>query len=240
MIAIIPPNLTPAAIEDHIEDKMAAYSEALEVPEYDHECYCLGNDATKEIRAQVEEKFGNFNEIRDRYWKQVREEKLSRESQNALWTKLTSDYIEMNDHLRKTHPGMKAPEADCEECKGTGLYKSTSNPNGNWDWYVVGGRWDGTIKDNYQSSEKGYNWGPQHHTLENNSLPVKDALENWNPDNHVGYAMLTPDGKWVAKGDMGWFGMSNDKVEQSDWNDQVKAFYADHQDHLLVALDCHT
>jgi hypothetical protein len=28
----------------------------------------------------------------------------------------------------------------CGECKGTGIYKSTYNPNSKWDWYSIGGR----------------------------------------------------------------------------------------------------
>lgn len=38
-------------------------------------------------------------------------------------------------------------DKECESCKGTGVYKTTYNPDSRWDWYSVGGRWSGALSD---------------------------------------------------------------------------------------------
>ncbi|GJM78138.1 hypothetical protein HMSSN139_06340 [Paenibacillus sp. HMSSN-139] len=56
------------------------------------------------------------------------------------------------------------------------------------------------------------------------------------------YAVITPDGKWHAKGDMGWFGMGSETSEEarnfntSYFDTFIKT--AD-PDHYLVVVDCH-
>ena len=55
----------------------------------------------------------------------------------------------------------------------------------------------------------------------------------------VPYAFVK-DGKWVAKGDMGWWGMSNDHESQDDWNakfyEMLNSLPPETQ---LTAVDCH-
>jgi len=55
-----------------------------------------------------------------------------------------------HDKLEKktleNHPLYQKPDPKCEECEGTGEYMTTCNPDGHWDWYVVGGRWAGMLK----------------------------------------------------------------------------------------------
>lgn len=56
----------------------------------------------------------------------------------------------------------------------------------------------------------------------------------------VPYA-LVKDGQWIAKGDMGWFGMSRDKVEQADWNRNVNELLDSLPDDTpITVVDCHT
>lgn len=55
----------------------------------------------------------------------------------------------------------------------------------------------------------------------------------------VPYAIVK-DGKWFAEDEMGWFGCSDDKIEQGDWNTQVQRLYDDlPPDTLLTLVDCH-
>lgn len=53
------------------------------------------------------------------------------------------------------------------------------------------------------------------------------------------YAVLK-DGQWFAKGEMGWFGMSNDELTETDWlqkfNEMIDALP---DDTLLTVVDCH-
>lgn len=56
----------------------------------------------------------------------------------------------------------------------------------------------------------------------------------------VPYAVLK-DGKWYQKGEMGWFGMSNDDMLQDEWNDEFWKLLATlDDDTLLTLVDCHT
>jgi hypothetical protein len=55
----------------------------------------------------------------------------------------------------------------------------------------------------------------------------------------VPYAMVI-EGEWLQKGEMGWFGMSNDEISQDDWNKKVRETYESLDDDVLISLyDCH-
>ena len=44
--------------------------------------------------------------------------------------------------------------SDESGCGGTGTYRSTYNPNAQWDWWVVGGRWNGWLAPPEAQPEK--------------------------------------------------------------------------------------
>ncbi|HEX5362362.1 MAG TPA: hypothetical protein VFW49_14950 [Fluviicoccus sp.] len=53
------------------------------------------------------------------------------------------------------------------------------------------------------------------------------------------YAVVK-DGEWIAKGEMGWFGMSDDKDSQSDWNRKVNELLDSLPDDTpITVVDCH-
>lgn len=53
------------------------------------------------------------------------------------------------------------------------------------------------------------------------------------------YAVVK-DSQWLAKGEMGWFGMSNDTEEQGDWNRKVNEMLdALPDDTTITVVDCH-
>lgn len=53
------------------------------------------------------------------------------------------------------------------------------------------------------------------------------------------YAVVM-DGRWIAKGEMGWFGMSNDDVTQADWDKRVSDLLDALPDGTpLTIVDCH-
>ena len=49
----------------------------------------------------------------------------------------------------------------------------------------------------------------------------------------------TPDGIWHQQGRMGWFGMSEDEVSDSDWEQEVKSYLAANPDTITVVCDLH-
>jgi len=56
------------------------------------------------------------------------------------------------------------------------------------------------------------------------------------------YAVITPDGKWNAPGDMGWFGCSteNNEDDAKFQNEFFANFIEPYQDKFIAILDCHT
>ena len=53
------------------------------------------------------------------------------------------------------------------------------------------------------------------------------------------YALLK-DGVWYVKGEMGWWGMSNDKMSQGEWNAQVAKLLDELPDDTRITIvDCH-
>lgn len=55
----------------------------------------------------------------------------------------------------------------------------------------------------------------------------------------IPYAIVR-EGGWLGKGDMGWFGMSANEMDQDMWSDAVHGIYSKQEpDTLLTLLDCH-
>ena len=53
------------------------------------------------------------------------------------------------------------------------------------------------------------------------------------------FAVLTPEGEWYEKGEMGWFGISSNEKEISEWKKTVKELYEKYQECLVAVGDCH-
>ena len=104
----------------------------------------------------------------------------------------------------------------CTQCKGTGIYMSTYNPQSRWDWWVVGGRWEGMF-----DGEKDI-----------------DLVRNIKRE-EVASHIVTPDGIWHARGNVGWWGMFDATVSDEEWDNTVKGICAEHLDHVAVNIDCH-
>ena len=79
------------------------------------------------------------------------------------------------------------------------------------------------IKDNYQSSKNGFNFGEKHHTISNNII---DDLTKIKEENFP-FAIITPDGNWNEKGSMGWWGCVSDEKDKDDWKSIVRNIFID-------------
>jgi len=123
---------------------------------------------------------------------------------------------------------------DGSGCGGTGKQMSTYNPDSKWDWYSIGGRWDGEIAEleAIDDGENGFNFGDQFHTYGRNLVKMADATDV------PPYAFLTPDGIWIGKGEMGW-GMSQGDEDHKDWQQKWEETRRDFSEHYAVQLDCH-
>lgn len=102
-----------------------------------------------------------------------------------------------------------------------GSVYSEYNPDSKWDWWYVRGSWiDGFPEEG-------------------------DKIKNIDPgvlDKVVTYAVITPDGKWHAPGEMGWFACSSETDDEwDDWAKHYKERFIDSADPnmYLILVDCH-
>lgn len=153
-----------------------------------------------------------------------------------------------------------------EKNQETNKYGYWENPNAKWDWYEVGGRWSNMIltksgiKVDYamlkdidwscmkarakKNAEKTWDSNPQGIERYFSGIYKNDTRESFikRQSEFATYAVITPDGKWHSKGDMGWFGISSEgKDDSTKWADNFyDAFIKDaDQELILVIVDCH-
>ena len=98
-----------------------------------------------------------------------------------------------------------------------GSILSTYNPKAKWDWYQVGGRWRGDIPgDKVKMSEVDI-----------------DTID-------TPYAFVTTDGEWVERGEMGWFGISSNEMNEDEWDAKFREYLKTlDKDIILTLVDCH-
>jgi hypothetical protein len=125
---------------------------------------------------------------------------------------------------------------------------STYNPQSQWDWYSVGGRWGGgwrfksAVDYDYigtQSSAFGMSEDADKELATDCGRVGDIAPETF--DGTWGYVTL--DGEWVEKAKMGWWGMS-DADESESGEAKWKKHYMDWlaslpKDAWVVNVDCH-
>lgn len=204
---IVPPDTDD--VEDAVENLLSQYDENEEVESYDTECWaCHGTLVVTEPCGTCHGA-GFVGGI----------------DNNGVSTQ--QECPECKGARQVSHP--------CDECHLTGVIESTYNPNSKWDWWIVGGRWDGLVSAKGQrrpSSDGGFNFEPGHNSPYRNSCLVKQLK----PEN-IPFALVTPDSVWHEKGNMGWWGVVSN--ENADWNEVAHAILAAYPDHLIVGVDCH-
>jgi DNA-binding transcriptional MerR regulator len=207
---IVPPD--EHQVKSFIAEQMEPYCENTEVELY--VCYSL-----EEAAADLERDIKRLEQI------------LRRQNPDYNLDKCR----DLLAKLRRTTPEEKYAEHIRlhERFDDQGQPISTYNPDSKWDWYRIGGRWDGWITGNEQSSEGGFNFGAQHETLANNAATTEQVLAA----GKIPHAIITPDGEWHERGQMGWW--ANLITENEDWDSDAKAILARYPGHRLVILDAH-
>ncbi len=100
---------------------------------------------------------------------------------------------------------------------------STYNPDSKWDWYAIGGRWDGWINDRDTSAE----------SISDNIAPIEQAIAR----DKIPHAIITPDGQWHERGQMGWW--ANLLTENENWDPESKDLLGRYPGYRLVIVDAH-
>jgi len=226
-VALVPSDTPVGKLSEVLNQKFAPFDENLEVLPYDHDCYCLGNVAKKAGREHADKTVATIETLRDGYWELP--------EPRPEWDDHIKEWRVASDSVEKVHPLFGKPDPECDECKGTGKYESTRNPQSKWDWWRVGGRWDGRIQAKPRESDNGFNWGDQHQLPDHNTILVKDM-----PGGFVScFAVLTPEGEWIERGQMGWWGMVSGDTGDAVWQEQLKGIFARYSECLAVGCDLH-
>ncbi len=75
------------------------------------------------------------------------------------WEAYIKPRVDDEQAMFAAHPDREKPNPGCEECNGEGTTASTYNPKSRWDWYTVGGRWQGLL-DGYDPDDD-----PENHEM---------------------------------------------------------------------------
>lgn len=224
-------------LSDLIGEKLEPFDENLDVPEYDRKCYCINRIAFRESDKMAQEKYGEISLLRETFYE--KEEVIAAQSAHdeekldTLWKEYLKPYNDFREASEKEHPLYEKPDPECNECHGTGLYKSEYNPQSKWDWYIIGGRWAGEARK----------IAPLYH---GNILSVSGLLEhdcklggdvNNKNESYYPFSILAPESEWIERGNMGWWGMVSD--EKDNWPDVLKETLTKYQDHYGVLVDVH-
>lgn len=138
----------PDNLESAVGEALSSYDENVEVPRYRDACWCVGLAAEQHVRETY------TNSAYEKARAKFKAPKYDEEKCGALFApkhvqRAWHDFVEpiekKSEALRKKHKLYKKPDPTCEDCKGTGRVWSTRNPQSKWDWYVIGGRWDGKL-----------------------------------------------------------------------------------------------
>lgn len=185
--------------------------------------------------------------------------------------KLLARYDEnlvVDEHEAECYCVQPESQADpnCDNCKGTGKYRTCYNPDSKWDWYTVGGRWSGCLDPDYDPEDDARNYElcracggsginkkkAQAKCLQCDGtgiavkfVQVQHDKGNFKPtceidEEFIPFAYVTPDGVWHKRAKMGWFGVAHDEQQQQDWHrefNQDKQAYANST--IAVVIDCH-
>ena len=189
-------------IDGFISQQMEPFNENAEVPAY--VAYSL-EQAAEDLKQQIH----RFELI------------LSREEPHFNLDKCR----EQLEQLRQTTPEQHFQDRlrFHERFNDQGEPLSNYNPDSKWDWYVVGGRWDGWINDRETSAEQ----------FADNIATTEQAIER----DKIPHAIITPDGEWHENGQMSWWGMM--LTENEDWDAEAMKLFASYPAYQVIIVDAH-
>jgi len=107
------------------------------------------------------------------------------------------------------------------------------NPDSKWDWYSIGGRWDGflPLKEVDEDGERLTASEAYFHEID---------WEYMLKEGYPPFCFINEDGEWFEKGEMGWWGVTFDEKPEDTW----KTLFADYlkevdSDCLVTVVDFH-
>lgn len=234
-LVILPEGTALDDVPAAVENLMAPYDETRRYEPYQRPCWCIGLKARREVQEEVEKAYP-AEELRSAFAELPDEERTQ-----ERWLAMNRPRVAMSEQRFEAHPLKEMPSEKCADCEGTGVYVCADNPHGKWDWYEIGGRWDGWIHgpESEHAAHTHHRLNPDapRDDLRNNTRLVRDIPIA--ESHYVPFALLTPDGEWHQAGIMHTWAIVTDAISPGVWHGQVKAILTRYPEHLAVAVDCH-
>lgn len=71
------------------------------------------------------------------------------------------------------------------------------------------------------------------------NMPVQSVLERWDDGDFAPFAIVTPSGQWIERGQMGWWAMVTNEKDVEDWDKSCLAIFSEHFEGTIITVDCH-
>lgn len=190
---------------------------------YQVPCSCIGEVARIEAWRQVD----SSPEGRD--WHGALQLARARRDENTEREILRRRYRRARS-IEQAHPQFGRVTAGCEICQGNAVYRVSRDPSQHYDWWMIGGRWDGLF-------------GPVG-GLAGNVARLEDLRGRIYPA-----AVVTPEGDWhdgpLTLPSNVEFREARDVPEEelaalSAWQRSFEVFVERYRGHVAVAVDCHS
>jgi hypothetical protein len=235
----------------------------LEAPEHDEPCNCTWERDREQAAAKASHAVGaTLAQLRKQYQDEHPE---CRTQPSEGWKAFSLPWWRAYLAALEADSYAEAPDPDCDGCGGTGRLATTSNPEGKWDWYRVGGRYQGALTG-FDPEEDPDNWetcsrcsGTGQHPdaagedrcgwCQGRGKRLKD-FPYWKPywgdsipaaavrPDFVSYAVVTPLGEWHEREQIPSWDPRREDAEEA-WKNQVRALLAQYRDCFATILDCH-
>jgi len=226
---ILPEKVERKAVRAYVEKVLEPYDENMEVAPYARPCGCGEWRAQQRADAIAAEETGlTWDALRETFRLKPEEERTQ-----EAWTEHVASLREAEK--RALARMEQKPDPDCSECHGRGTYTSTYNPNRKWDWWQIGGRWDGVLRGKEPLYINGFTLADFHERVGHNLVKMAELTRECMP-----FAFVLPDGTWLQQGEMRWWGIvQREDVSPEMWEtktlDALKARYGGLR---VVAVDC--
>lgn len=113
---------------------------------------------------------------------------------------------------------------------------SSNNPDGKWDWYEIGGRFNGRIRGIEIPR-------PEHSpvSIDANTISASELLQSGTLSKRLPFAVVTPHSLWIERTSFiststGWY-VREEKIRS--WQQRISRILRTFLDHRVVCVDAH-
>lgn len=124
--------------------------------------------------------------------------------------------------MLEAEPDKNDPDPDCNDCGGTGHETTTYNPQSKWDEYEHDSEWVSLFRSVQGVSAAEF---------------LEFAAKQ--PGPYLTLAILTPEGKWLQKGEVLNNGFIKDALSDEEWQAIFTETLQKFSDSRVLIYDCH-